>query len=56
MMGLSGPQIDRMTVAQMVAAFEGFKQLHGAKPAGDVGRDEFMRVLAEETAAGRVLQ
>lgn len=54
MMGFSGEQVDRMTIGQMWAAVEGFKQFHGAKPDAEVTRDEFMRVLAEETAAGRV--
>lgn len=55
-MGFSGCEVDRMTLAQMCAAIEGFKQFHGVKPnSGEVSRDEFLRVLAEETAAGRVL-
>lgn len=55
MMGFSADQVDRMTIGQMWAATEGFKQFHGVRQTAEVSRDDFMRVLAEETAAGRVL-
>ncbi len=54
-MNLTGPQVDAMTIAQMFHALEGFNRFHGAAPSAGVDRDHFMRVLAEETAAGRVL-
>lgn len=54
-MNMTGPQVDAMTIAQMFFALEGFNHFHGVTPDAGVDRDQFMRVLAEETAAGRVL-
>lgn len=55
-MGYSAEQVDRMTIGQMWSAFEGFRHFHGGGPKqAEVSRDDFLRVLAEETAAGRVL-
>lgn len=53
MMGWPPAAVDRETPATLWAAWQGFRHFHGIKDSDSVSDDEFLRILAEEQAAGR---
>jgi hypothetical protein len=58
MMGLTPRQVDALTLPEMAAMFEGFRQFHsGAKPdeePEDPSLDAFFAARAEAMAAGNL--
>lgn len=53
-MRLSPREVDRLTLAEFHAMFDGFLQSRGVARDEGPSDDEFARALAEESAAGRL--